>query len=84
MKTTIEVPDPLFRRVKQAVARNNQTFASFVNAAMESKLRHEEAAAQSKPWMRFAGVFRDDREESARIMEVIEEDCERIDPEDWR
>jgi hypothetical protein len=39
----------------------------------------------SKPSvMSYAGIFRDSREESARIMETIEAACEQIQPEDWK
>ena len=32
----------------------------------------------------YAGIFRDSREESARIMETIDRDCRQVRKEDWR
>jgi hypothetical protein len=31
----------------------------------------------------YAGIFRDSREESARIMETIDRDCGQVRKEDW-
>jgi predicted RNase H-like HicB family nuclease len=32
----------------------------------------------------YAGIFRNSREESARIMETIDRDCGQVRKEDWR
>jgi hypothetical protein len=84
MKTPLEVPDSLFRRAKATAARKGQTMAAFVTAAIEAKLAADTEAGREKPWMQFAGVFRDDPEESRRILRKIEEECERVDPGDWQ
>jgi hypothetical protein len=83
MKTTLEMPDSVFRRAKATAARKGQSLAAFVTAAVEAKLASDTTAAREKPWMRSAGVFQDQREESRRILRRVEEECERVRPEDW-
>jgi predicted nucleotide-binding protein len=84
MKTTLELPDALFRRAKATAARRGQTMAAFVTSAVEAKLAADEVAAREKPWMEFAGILQDEREESKRILQKVEEACEKVDPEEWK
>ncbi len=83
MKTTLEMPDHLYREVKASAARQGRTMASFVTSAVEAKLAEDRRQAEDRPWMAYAGVFRGDPEGSARIRNVIQKGCERIDPADW-
>jgi predicted nucleotide-binding protein len=84
MKTTLELPDSLFRRAKATAARRGQTMATFVTSAVEAKLAADEVAAREKPWMEFAGILQDERAESQRILQKVEDACEKVDSEDWR
>lgn len=83
MKTTLELPDSLFRRAKSSAARKGQTMTAFVTSAVESKLAADETAATEKPWMQFKGLLRNDRKEASRILRRIEKSCEQVIPEDW-
>ncbi len=83
MKTTLEIPDSLYRKAKSTAARRGQTVTGFITSAVEAKLAAGEEAERTKPWMEFAGVFVDDRAESKRILRRIEGSCERIDPGQW-
>jgi len=84
MKTTLELPDPLLRKVKATAAGNGQTMTAFITAALEAKLMQNQQASSEKPWMAFAGVFSDCSQESAKIMDRVKEGCETIDPENWK
>lgn len=83
MKTTLELPDSLFRRAKSSAARKGQTMTAFVTSAVEAKLAGDETAATEKPWMQFKGLLRNDRKEASRILRRIEKSCEQVIPEDW-
>ena len=52
--------------------------------AIASKFQPEINQARDNSLLSYAGVFRDSREESARIMETIESGCEQVKPEEWR
>ena len=84
MKTTLEVPDSLLRRAKATAARKGQSMGAFINAAIEAKLKADALAAKEKPWMRFAGAFKNRHADSRLIMKAVEDGCERIHEEDWK
>ena len=83
MKTTMEIPDSLFRRAKARAALRGQTMASFINGAIEAQLKNEERLAEEKPWMVHAGIFGADRKTLDGIDRRIAEGCGRVDPEEW-
>jgi hypothetical protein len=82
MKTTLEIPDPIFRRAKSVAAQRGIALRVFVSEAVEEKLA---AASQKeqKPWARLAGGLKHLRKETARINETMKHEFEQIEPEDW-
>jgi hypothetical protein len=83
VKTTLEIPDPLFRMAKATAAQQGQTLKQFVTEAMQEKLASGKAAA-SQPWMKLFGALKGHSAELRKIDAIIEEEFERIDPEDWK
>ena len=82
VKTTLEIPDPVFRRAKAKAAEQGVPLRQFVTDAVEEKLRAAGNNAK-KPWMKAVGGLRHLRQETARINKLIEEEFEKIEPEDW-
>jgi hypothetical protein len=84
MKTTMEIPDPLFRKAKSKAAERGQTLKEFVTEALQEKLSVDSAKArQGEPeWMQGFGKLRRLRRETARIQAAIDEAFEVIEPED--
>jgi hypothetical protein len=80
MKTTLDLPDSLFRRAKSAAAERGIPLRELVTEALAEKLSG--GLAGEKPWMRSFGRLKGVRKESARIMRVVEEEFETIDAED--
>jgi hypothetical protein len=76
MKTTLEIPNAIFRRAKSKAAERGIPLRQFVTEAVEDKLKTPSAVGQ-KPWMK------DLRKENVRINKVIEEAFEKVDPEMW-
>ena len=83
MKTTLEIPDPLFRMAKATAAQHGQTLKQFVTEAMREKLGARKAAA-SQPWMKWFGTLKGHSAAFRKIDAIIAEEFERIDPEDWK
>jgi len=83
VKTTLEIPDPIFRRAKSEAAARGIPFREFVTEAVKDKLAAAKKSAE-KPWLKLAGKLKHLRRETARINRLIEEDSEKIDPEMWR
>jgi len=84
MKTTIEIPDVLFRRVKSKAAERSQTLREFVSEALQEKLASRRGTARSgePEWMQSFGKLRHLHKETARIQERIHEAFEVVEPED--
>jgi len=80
-KTTLEFPDAVFKKAKAKAAEQGIPLRQYVTEAVEEKLKL--SAADSKPWMRVVGGLKHLKKENARIDKIIEDEFERIDPEDW-
>ena len=83
MKTTIEMPDPVFREAKAVAARQGISLKDFVTAAVEARLKGSAGSAE-KPWMRSFGGLRHLHRENKRIDRVIADEFESIDEDEWR
>jgi hypothetical protein len=80
MKTTLELPDALFRRAKSAAAQRGIPLRELVAEALAEKL--VPGRGEERPWMKCFGQLKDLRRETARIDRLIEEEFEQIEPED--
>ena len=83
MKTTLEIPDPVFRRAKAVAAERGIALREFVAEAVKEKLSAE-AKAGEKPWAKHMGKLKHLKQETKRINARIEEDSAKIDAEMWR
>ena len=85
MKTTLELPDTLFRRAKTRASHDGVSFKQFVTEALREKLNETAARSAVEPrWRKHFGVMREHSDELKKIDARIEEHCERINPEDWK
>lgn len=83
MKTTLEIPDAIFRRAKSAAAERGIPLREFVTQAVKEKLATSLKSGE-KPWVKYMGKLKHLHKETERINRLIEEDSETIDPEMWR
>jgi hypothetical protein len=82
MKTTLEIPDNLFRQAKAAAARQGIPFRELVTEAIASKLSR--GTDHQRPWMESFGQLRALRKETARIDKIMDQEFGQIEPEDLR
>jgi hypothetical protein len=82
MKTTLEIPDDLFRRAKSTAARQGISLRELVSEALADRLRPY--PREDKSWLKTFGKLRDLRKESARIDRIIDQEFDKVDPEDRR
>lgn len=82
MKTTLEIPDTIFRRAKSVAAARGVPLREFVTEAVKEKLAAD--VKGSKPWVKHMGKLKRLRKETARINRLIESDSEKIDQDMWR
>jgi hypothetical protein len=81
LKTTLEIPDTIFRRAKSAAAERGIPFREYVTEAVKDKLVANTKTAE-KPWMKAFGRLRHLRKDTANINRIIEEEFEQIEAED--
>ena len=86
VRTTIELPDSLFREVKATAAQQGMLLKDYVTQALQDKLA-ERSSRPEKPWMKFAGIASHDPEMQAelrRIEQIVEENFAQIEEEEWK
>ncbi len=81
MKTTLEIPDAIFRRAKTAAAQRGIPFRALVSEALADKLKAR-STKDTKPWMKTFGKLRHLHKETARIGRIIAEEFDQIENED--
>ena len=82
MKTTLEIPDAIFRRAKAKAAESNIPLRKFVSDAVAEKLEMK-SPGREKTRMALAGKLQYLHRETARISALIEREFERVEPEEW-
>lgn len=84
MKTTIELPDALFREAKATAARRGTALKEFVREALEEKLSREELGVDrgTRPLKWPVPPLKLDQGEAEAMDQAIEEAFERIEPDD--
>ncbi len=83
MKTTIEIPDDLFRQAKATAAIEGMSLRQFVSESLRDRLKpsHSGSSQATPPWMKGFGGLSDLSHETRRIEALIEEGFEQIEPD---
>lgn len=81
MKTTLEIPDFVFRRAKAMAAERGIPLRQFVTEAVQEKLK---TTSQERPWMRHLGKLKHLRKERKQIEKRVEKTFEQIDRDIWQ
>lgn len=83
MKTTIDIPDDLFRLAKARASLSGISLRQFVTNTLRAQLEHEGQRAQATdpPWMKGFGALADLGAETARIRDLIEAEFEALEQE---
>ena len=83
MKTTLEIPDDLFRQTKATAALRGESLKDFVTAALRSHLGSQpEKASANGGWRRVFGKAHSWQVEE--IDRIVAAELERVDPDAWR
>jgi hypothetical protein len=81
VKATLEIPDSVFRKAKAKAAERGVPLRQFVTEAVEEKL-NAGSPSGAKPWMQMFGGLKHLKKETARIQRLIDDEFEKIEPED--
>jgi hypothetical protein len=83
MKTTLEIPDALFRKAKATAAQQGRTMKEYVTEALMEKL---EGKGQGQGWRSVLGKLTAEGKKAAREVDAIIRagNFNKIDPEVWQ
>jgi hypothetical protein len=82
MKTTLEIPDAIYRQIKASAALKGQSVRAFFLDAIHDKLAAErEQTRENSGWRSVFGKANAD--DTARAQKAVDEEFSRIDSEDW-
>jgi hypothetical protein len=82
VKTTLEIPDDLFRRAKAQAASRGIPLRQFVTEAVEQRVHGGAHPTGAAAWKQLSGDLGTLRRETARVSKLIESEFEQLDPED--
>lgn len=83
MKTTLEIPDALFRKAKATAAHEGRTMKQFVTEALAEKLAGK---GKQQGWRAVLGKLTPEGIKAAReaAAAIKAADFNKVDPEVWR
>lgn len=84
MKTTIELPDTLFRSVKSHAAQQGLSLRVFFERAVSSELRRDTSRASTPPWRRSFGKLKDVKAATREVQRVVDREFSRVEPDTWK
>ncbi len=83
MKTTLEIPQELFRDAKSTAAKRGITLKTFFTEALEEKLRAPDRPKDLAA-SRFFGALSDLHDENRMILKEIESEFGQVDVSEWK
>ena len=83
MKTTLEIPDEIYRETKSAAALRGESVKDFVNEAIRIHLTRIGRGMESPEsgWRRVFG--KTSAQATGEIDRVIDEEFGQVDPDEW-
>ena len=85
VKTTLEIPDPLFRQLKITAAKQGKTIRTVVNEALVEKLNRASSQKLELPaWRSAFGGLRSLHNETVIIGGEMDAEFSRVSPDDWK
>ncbi len=86
MKTTLEIPDKLFRKIKATAASSGSTIKQLVTEALEEKIFDLNTNSGENTWTNYFGTFNKKSElsDSKKMNELIKDEFSQIDLNTWK
>ena len=85
VKTTVELPDSLYRKLKSTAAEEGRSIKEILTEAVSDRLRRGSSAERNaRPWESAFGGLKALHKENIRIDRVIRAEFDKIDEDEWR
>ena len=83
MKTTIEIPDELFKKAKATAAIRGESLKELIQDALETRLANlPQPHSDRSGWRSVFGLA--DANMVEEIDQIVTAELERVDPAEWR
>ena len=84
MKTTVELPDTLFRSAKARAAQEGLSLKIFFERAVVSQLARKSTPAPAPGWKRSFGKLKDIKATTREVQQAVDREFSRIDKDTWK
>lgn len=84
MKTTVEIPDTLFRSAKARAAQEGLSLKIFFERAITSQLSRKSTPAPPPSWKRSFGQLKDIKAAAKEVQRTVDREFSRIDRDTWK
>jgi hypothetical protein len=84
VKTTIELPDALFRSAKSHAAQEGLSLRIFFERAVTSQLRRTSETEAAPRWRRSFGKLKDIKATTRKVQKVVDREFSHIEAETWK
>ena len=81
MKTTVEIPDDLYRRAKSRAAESGQSFRSLLVDALRARLYDEGNTTSLDDVF---GALAAEKDAVYQVQRSVDRDLKQVDPDEWR
>jgi hypothetical protein len=83
VKTTVEIPDELFKQAKVLAALEGVSMKQLITESLQQRVMSQSQQANTEPsWRQAFGAMRSYRKENRHIERLIEQEFEQVEPED--
>ena len=84
MKTTIELPDGLFRSAKAHAAQEGLSLRVFFERAVSTQLRVKAGSLSQPAWKKSFGGLKGIKAETRAVQQVVDQEFSRIETGTWK
>ncbi len=84
MKTTIELPDALFRSAKAHAAQEGVSLRIFFERAVSSELHQKTRPEPDPAWRRSFGRLKDIKAATREVQQIVDREFSSIEADAWK
>lgn len=84
VKTTVELPDALFRSAKAHAAHEGLSLKVFFERAVTAHLRRKAEPAAAPVWRRSFGKLKDAKAATRAVQATVDREFSKVEPESWK
>jgi enoyl-CoA hydratase/carnithine racemase len=84
MKTTVELPEKLYKNAKALAKRKKKTLRELLIDALKKIVAEADEVTMQPEWMHCVGKFSGSKNETEAIQEIINADLGQVNESEWK